>query len=107
MHLRRQTAKAQQAVHEREAFLLRVQALVLEGLPHSSVFTVSEKMGLSERQFYRIAAELGIKPGQIIREAKLKRAEALLASGEHTMQAVAAEVGYTVSYLRRIIQSKD
>jgi AraC-like DNA-binding protein len=107
MHLRRQIAKAQQAVHEREAFLLRVQALVLEGLPHSSVFTVSEKMGLSERQFYRIAAELGIKPGQIIREAKLKRAEALLSSGEHTMQAVAAEVGYTVSYLRRIIQSKD
>lgn len=106
MHLRRQDAKAQHAVHQREAFLLRVEALVLEGLPHSSVITVSEKMGMSERQFYRTAAELGIKPGQIIREAKLKRARALLASGEHTMQAVAAEVGYTVSYLRRIIQSK-
>jgi transcriptional regulator GlxA family with amidase domain len=77
---------------------------VLEGLPHSSVASVAQAMGMSERHLYRKAKSLGFSAGELIRNHKLAQAESLLESGKSILE-VAQSVGYTPEYLKKLRNS--
>jgi AraC-like DNA-binding protein len=89
-----------------ELFALQIEKLTLEHLPHASVSNLADALGLSERQFFRKAAELGVKPGNIIRSAKVKRAKLLLLEGNLSFSEVAHQVGYSVPHLRKLLSAR-
>jgi len=106
MRQRQRSWFAEKEAIERSLFLSDVARHVLEGLPHSSVASVAQAMGMSERHLYRKAKEWGLSAGELIRDQKLALAQAMLASGR-SRNEVAAAVGYTPEYLKRLLHSRD
>lgn len=102
MHEERRDAAHAQAA---EMLALQIEKLTLEHLPHASVSTIAEALDMGERMFFRRASDLGVKPGNIIRETKLKRAKLLLAEGDKSFSEVAQHVGYSTSHLRKLLSS--
>lgn len=68
-----------------------------------SIEDISTELGLSRVQLYRkVKAMTGRSPVEILREARLKRAERLLATTDKTVAEIAYEVGFsTPSYFNR------
>jgi len=61
-----------------------------------SVETISKEMGISRAQLYRkIKTMTGISPNDIIREARLKRADRLLETTDKSISEIAYEVGFS------------
>lgn len=62
--------------------------------PGLSVRELAAAVHLSERQLARVFAERGASPSGFIIEARMRRAERLLAAGDRSVREVATECGY-------------
>lgn len=61
-----------------------------------NVETISHEMGISRAQLYRkIKSITGISPNDIIREARMKRADRLLETTDKSVSEIAYEVGFS------------
>lgn len=61
-----------------------------------NVEQIGEKMGFSRVQLYRkVKSMTGQSPVEILREARLKRAERMLATTDCTVSEIAYEVGFS------------
>lgn len=78
------------------------------GAPDFSIQRLSRQLGMSERQLQRRSQEIfGCHPGEVIRNERLARAQALLRAGEfETVAEIAYAVGMTPSYLSRLFRSQ-
>lgn len=81
-----------------DKFVEKFRAIIQNNLGNSelSVETISKEMGISRAQLYRkIKTMTGISPNDIIREARLKRADRLLETTDKSISEIAYEVGFS------------
>ena len=89
---------------EADLFITQLEALVLARLPNVSVESLAQASGISLRTFYRRMEDQGTKPGEFLREIRLKQARSLLEENEGMQVAeVAKRVGYSEAHLRRLL----
>lgn len=89
---------------EADLFITQLEAMVLARLPNVSVESLAQASGLSLRTFYRRMEDHGTKPGEFLREIRLKQARSLLEDNEGMQVAeVAKRVGYSEAHLRRLL----
>ncbi len=80
------------------SFAERFRAIIHENMGNSelSVEYIGAKLGLSRVQMYRkIKALTGKSPVELIKEARLRRAEQLISTTERTISEIAYEVGFS------------
>ena len=86
-------------------FIIRFKALITANLSNSdmNIDRISEEMGLSRVQFYRILKRLtDLSPNEFIRIYRLKRARYLLLTTDMTISEICYETGFnTPSYFTR------
>ena len=86
-------------------FIIRFKALITANLSNSdmNIDRISEEMGLSRVQFYRILKRLtDLSPNEFIRIYRLKRARYLLLTTDMTISEICYETGFnTTSYFTR------
>jgi transcriptional regulator GlxA family with amidase domain len=89
---------------EADLFITQLEAMVLARLPNVSVESLAQASGISLRTFYRRMEDQGTKPGEFLREIRLKQARSLLEENEGMQVAeVAKHVGYSEAHLRRLL----
>ena len=79
-------------------FVEKFRTIIQGNLGNSdlNVETISHEMGISRAQLYRkIKSITGISPNDIIREARLKRADRLLETTDKSVSEIAYEVGFS------------
>ncbi|MDM3886058.1 AraC family transcriptional regulator [Pseudomonas sp. BCRC 81390] len=78
------------------ALISRLTAEIENSLPEpASVKALAASVGMSERTLSRhVHKATGYSTRQLIQRVQLHKARALLESGEHCVEAVAAQVGY-------------
>ncbi|AWX06813.1 hybrid sensor histidine kinase/response regulator transcription factor [Prevotella intermedia] len=79
-------------------FVEKFRTIIQGNLGNSdlNVETISHEMGISRAQLYRkIKSITGISPNDIIREARMKRAERLLETTDKSVSEIAYEVGFS------------
>lgn len=79
-------------------FVEKFRTIIQDNLGNSdlNVETISHEMGISRAQLYRkIKSITGISPNDIIREARLKRADRLLETTDKSVSEIAYEVGFS------------
>lgn len=98
----RQSRKLRQS--EADLFISHLESLVLSRLPNVSVESLAEAAEISLRTLYRRMEEHGWKPGEFLREIRLKQARALLDENDGlSLAEVASRVGYSEAHLRRLL----
>ncbi|NMZ77276.1 helix-turn-helix domain-containing protein [Pseudomonas nitroreducens] len=89
------------------ALVSRLTAQIEESLPDvASVKALADSLGMSERTLSRhVHKATGHSTRQLIQRVRLNKARALLESGQYSVEAVAAQVGYQdPTALRRLIR---
>ncbi|GAB6977171.1 substrate-binding domain-containing protein [Prevotella falsenii] len=95
---------AREDVHEEVSqsaesrFVEKFRAIIQSNLGNSglNVETISGELGISRAQLYRkIKSITGISPNDIIREARMKRADRLLETTDKSVSEIAYEVGFS------------
>ena len=79
-------------------FVEKFRTIIQGNLGNSdlNVETISHEMGISRAQLYRkIKSITGISPNDIIREARMKRADRLLETTDKSVSEIAYEVGFS------------
>lgn len=79
-------------------FIEKFRTIIQGNLGNSdlNVETISHEMGISRAQLYRkIKSITGISPNDIIREARMKRADRLLETTDKSVSEIAYEVGFS------------
>ncbi|ATV32711.1 AraC family transcriptional regulator [Prevotella intermedia] len=79
-------------------FVEKFRTIIQGNLGNSdlNVETISHEMGISRAQLYRkIKSITGISPNDIIREARLRRADRLLETTDKSVSEIAYEVGFS------------
>lgn len=79
-------------------FVEKFRTIIQGNLDNSdlNVETISHEMGISRAQLYRkIKSITGISPNDIIREARMKRADRLLETTDKSVSEIAYEVGFS------------
>ena len=79
-------------------FVEKFRTIIQANLGNSelNVETISHEMGISRAQLYRkIKSITGISPNDIIREARMKRADRLLETTDKSVSEIAYEVGFS------------
>ena len=79
-------------------FVEKFRTIIQTNLSNSdlNVEAISSELGISRAQLYRkIKSITGVSPNDIIREARLKRAERLLETTDKSVSEVAYEVGFS------------
>ena len=79
-------------------FVEKFRTIIQGNLGNSdlNVETISHEMGISRAQLYRkIKSIAGISPNDIIREARMKRADRLLETTDKSVSEIAYEVGFS------------
>lgn len=79
-------------------FVEKFRTIIQGNLGNSdlNVETISHEMGISRAQLYRkIKSITGISPNDIIREARMKRADRLLKTTDKSVSEIAYEVGFS------------
>lgn len=79
-------------------FVEKFRTIIQGNLGNSdlNVETISHEMGISRAQLYRkVKSITGISPNDIIREARMKRADRLLETTDKSVSEIAYEVGFS------------
>ena len=79
-------------------FVEKFRTIIQGNLGNSdlNVETISHEMGISRAQLYRkIKSITGISPNDIVREARMRRADRLLATTDKSVSEIAYEVGFS------------
>ena len=79
-------------------FVEKFRTIIQTNLSNSdlNVEAISSELGISRAQLYRkIKSITGVSPNDIIRKARLKRAERLLETTDKSVSEVAYEVGFS------------
>ncbi|MFP3765577.1 hybrid sensor histidine kinase/response regulator transcription factor [Prevotella intermedia] len=79
-------------------FVEKFRTIIQGNLGNSdlNVETISHEMGISRAQLYRkIKSITGISPNDIVREARMKRADRLLETTDKSVSEIAYEVGFS------------
>jgi len=102
--LRSRSLLKRAAQSEEELFFQRLESIVISRLPDLSVDQLADASGISLRTLYRRMEEYGVKPGEFVRNVRVRRAKALMAENEGMGMAEAArEVGYSEAHLQRLL----
>ena len=96
----------------KEEWISEFQKIVEENLsnPFFTNTDIAERMGMSERQFYRSVVNLlGMPPNAYIREVRLSKASEMIHSGEYTtVKEISLRVGFRkVSYFSKLFEEKE
>lgn len=107
-HRRARLKEAQLRETEKNLFLLQVDQIVFTTNISLTVSSLADYMEMSERTLYRSFKEYNITPGAYLKELKLKRAQHLLkqVKGKEDLKAIAKQVGYTESYLKKLLKKQ-
>lgn len=93
---------------EKDIFIANLESKIIANLPNASVEILAEAENISARTLYRRMEIYEVKPGEILRETKLKRAQDLLRTQpQMTLKEIAAQVGYSEIYLSRLLKEGD
>ena len=79
-------------------FVEKFRTIIQANLGNSelNVVTISHEMGISRAQLYRkIKSITGISPNDIVREARMRRADRLLETTDKSVSEIAYEVGFS------------
>ena len=79
-------------------FVEKFRTIIQANLGNSelNVETISHEMGISRAQLYRkIKSITGISPNDIVREARMRRADRLLETTDKSVSEIAYEVGFS------------
>ncbi len=96
----------------KEEWMSEFITLVEENLsdPYFTNSELAEKMGMSERQFYRCVEDFfNESPNLYIRRVRLEKASEMVHSGEYnTVKEIAMRVGFRkVSYFSKLFEAKE
>ncbi|MBQ0056873.1 MAG: substrate-binding domain-containing protein [Bacteroidales bacterium] len=86
------------AVSIDDAFLLKVKQNIMKHLADTDygIEQMGEEIGMSRAQLYRkVKALTNYSPVELVRNTRLKQAQAMLAQGENTIAEVAYSVGFS------------
>jgi AraC-like DNA-binding protein len=91
---------------ERKLFLVQIDQIVLNTEMAITVSSLAHSLDISERTLYRTFKEYDLTPGIYLKELKLKKAKYLIKDDriKQNLKEVAQKVGYTESYLKKLLQ---
>jgi AraC-like DNA-binding protein/ligand-binding sensor domain-containing protein len=76
-------------------------------LPGLSVSHLAEHMKMSERSLYRICTDFGLKPGELLKDTKLKKGMAIIQSNNgESYKEIAKQIGYSEQYFLKLYKKK-
>jgi transcriptional regulator GlxA family with amidase domain len=87
---------------EKEALLLNVGRIINEEMSDSTVQSIAEKLGVSQRSLYRKFEEYDLKPGEMLRKFRQERVKTLLQSGVTNLDQISSMTGYSKEYLKKL-----
>jgi len=101
-------AQQNESVAHPDPFISRLEQYIEDNLTTVSVDSLSEFTGLSTRGLYRVLeASYGLKPGDLIRNMKLKKIRSLLEENPTIdKETLANNVGYSEYHLARILEKE-
>jgi AraC-like DNA-binding protein len=72
-----------------------------------TVAHLAEHLGISNRTLYRICSDFNIKPGELLKEVKLKKGKSMILSKDYnSYQEIAQKIGYSKQYFFKIYNLK-
>ena len=64
-------------------------------------------MKMSERSLYRMCNDFGLKPGELLKDIKLKKGMAIIQSNNcESYQEIAKQIGYSGQYFLKLYKKK-
>ena len=101
-------AQQNESIAHPDPFISRLEQYIEDNLTTVSVDSLSEFTGLSTRGLYRVLeASYGLKPGDIIRNMKLKKIKSLLEENPAIdKETLSNKVGYSEYHLTRILEKE-
>ncbi|MCL6217001.1 hybrid sensor histidine kinase/response regulator transcription factor [Zunongwangia pacifica] len=97
-------------IDSEKKFLLKTEALILNGCPEVKVNTdyLVKELGMSRTSLYRkIKAITGQNINEFIRDTKLKKAAKLIYQEEYSVTEASFEVGFSsIKYFRKVFKEK-
>ena len=96
--VQQQITMPQEAAPDNDSFASRLRDVLQANLcdPSLDVDTIASQLGMSRAGLYRkVKALTGQSAVELIRESRLKRAHAMIASGERSVSEVAYAVGFS------------
>jgi AraC-like DNA-binding protein/ligand-binding sensor domain-containing protein len=94
---------------ERKNFLLKVENYIFNhpNISNLSVNNLAEYLEMSERTLYRICDDYRIKPGELLKDTKLKKGMAIIQSSRgESYQEIAKQIGYSEQYFLKLYKKK-
>ena len=64
-------------------------------------------MKMSERSLYRMCNDFGLKPGELLKDTKLKKGMAIIQSNNcESYKEIAKQIGYSEQYFLKLYKKK-